>query len=185
MANTINGVNLERLAASERRVLEPVPTETREEFTYWRAAHLGSLALNLIQDLRHLNNSWGANFTHFWDDYSLAVNTAQELSSPGSLRQSQFGEAHATVLGQLAGLDRNFTYPAMILGLNPNFDSEVRKVDQELLTSQGDPGDIFSPRTLERPISYGGGYILDGRLTLDKIDRFSKMTILNFFELDN
>ncbi len=176
---------MEQLAASEGRVIEPIPPESRREFTYWRAAHLGSLALNLIHDLHHLNNSWKANFTHFWGDYNLAVNTAQELSRPGSLRQSQFGEAHATVLGQLAGLDRNFAYPAMVLGLNPGFNPDVQKTDQEMSASLDVLGDIFSPRTLERPISYGGGYILDGRLTFDKIDRFSKLTILNFFELDN
>ena len=177
----VNGVNLDPLLELEGHVIEPVPADQRAEYVYWRAAHLGNIALNFIKGHRYLN-AWGADYTHFWPDYSKAANTAKELAKPNSMRQSQFGEEHRAELTKLTGIHASFAYPAIVLALDKRFNEgsrieEIRVVDP--LTSSLE--ELFDPVVLAQPYSPGGGFILRGPLTLDALDPHSRESIQTIF----
>lgn len=179
----VAGVNLGRFIELEGQVVEPVPEDQRAEYVYWRAAHLGNIALNFINGQNHLN-AWGVDYTHFWSDYRPATNTASELAKPHSTRQSQFGERHKQEFAKLAGISLDFMHPAIILALDKSFNDgsqleAIRIVDP----FTADLEELFNPRTLAQPYSPGGGPILRGRLTLDKLDPYSKEAIRNIFNL--
>lgn len=78
-------INTEAFIGLEGQVVERVPEEQRANYKYWRAVHLGAVALNFLQGKRHLNSAWGADHLHFWDNYSQALATAESLATPGSL----------------------------------------------------------------------------------------------------
>lgn len=177
-------INLERFLELEGQVIEPVPEEARSGYKYWRAAHLGAIALNFIKGRQHLNNAWRAPYTHFWDKYEQAVVTATELSTPNSFRKSQFGDEHRRRFNNLVGVTSNFAYPSIVLALDNRLNEQV----EELRVTdpfESSIEDLFDVKTWQQPFSPGGGVILRGELTLDKIDSHSRVAIQDIFGLKN
>jgi hypothetical protein len=180
----VNGLNLDRLVELEGQVVEPVPLDQRSEYIYWRAGHLGNIALNFIKGHGYLN-AWGADYTHFWPNYSWAVNTAKELAKPNPTRKNQFGEEHRYEFAKLTGLEHTFVYPAIVLALDKSFNDgsqleKLRAVDPFTDSLE----ELFDPVAFAQPYSFGGGYILRGPLTLDALDPHSKEAIQTIFALE-
>lgn len=162
----------------EGRVLEPVPAEHRNIYTYWRAAHLGNIALNFIKGEEHLN-AWGVNYAHFTDKYAVAETIAKNLAQPNSTRLSQFGEEHRQEFYDLTGIPPDFGYPSIVYALDPALKNSITLENRSGYDPFGD--DFMSLAEFTKPMSFGGGHLLYGRLTLDKIDTCSRYAIEELF----
>ena len=177
----VNGVRIDKFLQLEGQVVEPVPETERERYVYWRAAHLGNIALNFINGKRYLN-AREINSTHFWTDYGKAVNTARELAEPDSRLINQFGKIHRREFSLLASISPDFAYPAIVMALNESFNNGLELEDTRTINPlSAGLDELFDTRTWDQLHSPGGGFVLHGRLTAAMLDPYSRQAIREIF----
>jgi hypothetical protein len=180
MARVVNGIEVERFLALEGQVLEPVPQERRPDFVYWRAGHLGAVALNFLKGDMFLNSAWGVEveYSHFQLEYSSALNRARSMRTT----HTQFSEPHRRELAELADVPEDFDHPSMVFALDASFNDGSRiKFLPDLYDL--DDFDTFTSIHYRSPFSPCGGHIFYGPLHLSKIDPYSHQTIKEIFGL--
>ncbi len=183
----VNGIKLDCLEQLSGQVIEPVPENERHAFKYWRAANLGSIALNFIEGVKYLNSAANSS-VFFWDSYSNAQNTAKAVVE-GSSRQ--LWDDRRSRLSQLSGLEKDFVYPALILALDERFNDSslvipTRQVDPMNATLEEMMKDLKYIAARGKPdpkTSHGCGFAIYDQVRLDMIDPFSNRAIIKLFGL--
>lgn len=170
-------LDVEKFVALEGRILQPLPEDERTAYTYWRAAHLGNIVFQFINGSEKLN-ARDADYSHFWNEYESAVATAEQLTS--GTRLSQFDPELHQVLAELVGLPEAFSYPSIVLAADPAQNLRMEKIKSAYFSNDS-LEDVFNVDSLSQPYSPGGGFILRGPLTLDKIDPHSRQAIQELF----
>ncbi len=165
----VNGVHLERLFDLEPTVVEPIPGDFNNELWrefFFRAADLGSIALNLARGEDHVNAVWHRltpwrNKMHcgpYWGAHMHA--SALITRNPDNPDNLQFPPSKAKAFRDLLPKDRRDElpghFPVVILGL---------------------PKDHPSVRAAESP----GVFYCNGKVSLLEIDPHSRAYLEDLF----
>lgn len=132
----VEGIRIRRFKALEGQVIKPVPEEHIKDFRFWRAAHLGAVALNFMEGVRVISvRGWrGRNGTKF-TDYEAALSEAEEMA--GTFRGTpkyQFGsQDHHRFIGLTKswGISDNFKYPVLLHALGENHYNAKKAVEKD------------------------------------------------------
>ena len=149
-------VDFDRLYGLGATVIEPVPETERQNFKYWRGAHIGKIAMNFARGDQRLNAGHD-NICHFIENYTYALNTAKSMR-----RKNQLTDEDKIELSDATGHDREEPLPRIVLALDQAYN------DVPFLPSE--EGNQH-------------GIVLRQPLTLDMIDPHSRMVLVDLLEV--
>lgn len=120
---TVRGIRLDTLLAmGEREIIDAVPESLREKIPYWRGAHLGNIALNLLEGRPYINVVRGGRpqrMIHLTDDHTIGANyaafNASTRESGSEYKQQWYPEASQRY-SVITGLDDPGHFGGMVLG---------------------------------------------------------------------
>lgn len=107
---TVCGIQLGTLLSMEQgRVIAAVPEEERKNFRYWRAVHLGKIALNLLRGRMRMNAGEEDQLIHFSGNYADGQRIAAGQMS------AQWTEADARRFAELTKVSAPTHFAAAVI----------------------------------------------------------------------
>ncbi|MBA3757831.1 hypothetical protein H0X09_03130 [Candidatus Saccharibacteria bacterium] len=150
---------IKRIKELEGQILKPVPEKVVEDYPYWRAVHLGAVALNIMEHSRvfKARNSFDIiSFTSHDEALSIATDLAKTFRDAN---KSQFGAQQYFRFQQLTNLGEQFHFPTLVHSLKDSSKLEHLVFDES-----------------------GPGVTYNGTLTVNMIDPYSRDVLRKIFD---